>query len=108
MLPAVYRLPKDQIRRAFHDGRRIFSPPFLGYVLDAQTATPRFAIIIGKRYVKLASKRNRIKRLIRHGLISLLSDIKKPIDGVIVLQATPKEINQSIVNELLKQLLHRV
>lgn len=107
MLPAVYRLPKDQIRHAFRNGRRVFSPPLLCYIENSSTPTPRFAIIVGKRTVKLASKRNRIKRLIRHALMALIPRMNKTIDAVVVVQNFPNELQQERITVCVAQLLKR-
>lgn len=52
-------------QEVFADRRRIRSRFFLIYYRSSSTRKPRLGVITGKRNLKLAVKRNRIRRIVR-------------------------------------------
>jgi ribonuclease P protein component len=108
MLPIANRLLKEYIRTVFSAGKRIATPELLMYYTDSQTETSQFAIVVGKRISTLASKRNRIKRLVRQSIIKTLPFLVKPIAGIIVVQKIPSELTQKSVDILIKQLFQKI
>ena len=104
MLPTSYRLSKEQIRLVFSSGRRTVLPPFLCFITNSTGTRPRFALVVSKRVVKLASKRNRTRRLLRNGLVTQIPKLPSPINMIVVVQRQPQELNQKSINALLEKL----
>ncbi len=79
------------------------SPLFTLIVSPNNLSTPRFAILISKKNVRLATRRNRLKRQISHILRTNLSTIPSDCDYLII----PKSIcmdqdNQNLSTNLIK------
>lgn len=62
--------------------------PLLHVVTESRTplAGPRFAIIVSSKVDKRATKRNRMKRLVREAVRKLLPSIREEIGGVFVVR----------------------
>lgn len=100
MLPKQYRLPlKTDFLRVKKSGRYLNSE--LLTILYAPSPTLRFGFIVSNKISNKATKRNRIKRLLREAARSLISGIKKPYDFIII--AKPKILGKSLV-EIKKEL----
>lgn len=63
--PGIFiKSPKD-FKKALKEGDKFSSPRFVLYSIPAQFAYSRLGISISSRNVPLATKRNRIKRIVR-------------------------------------------
>lgn len=74
-------------------------------VIHNSLAYSRYTVIISTKVSKLAVERNRIKRIVKNTLKKYDSEIKKPIDCVIITLKSAKdsksiEIDKAIVNLL--------
>lgn len=81
MLAAAYRLPTLQIEKVKKKGRMIQRKAF-GICLYKRddTEISRFGFIVSTRISKRATERNRIKRILREAIQSMLFDIKSSFD----------------------------
>lgn len=109
MLPRKFRLPLKteyfRIKKTGHylNGEFVtilYSPSSLGL--------PRFAFVVSKKISNKATKRNRVKRLIGEAVRSLIPEIKKPADFIIM--AKPKILEKELleIKEELKKLLAKI
>lgn len=105
MLPKKYRLSlKRDFLRIKKSGRYLNGELItLLYCLSPVQAGPRFGFIVSKKISNLATKRNRIKRLLHEAVWSLLPQIK--VNGEFILLAKPAILNKNlkeIKGEILK------
>jgi len=104
MLPRKFRLPlKTEFSRVKKSGRYLNGE--LVTILYAQSPAPRFGFIVSNKISNKASKRNRIKRLLREAVRSLISKIKKPYDFIVI--AKSKIVGKGLIEikEELRKLL---
>jgi len=88
VLSAPHRLRRQKdFDRAYKQGQRIFGPIFNLIFLKNDLAVSRFGIVVGKKSEKLATRRNRIKRQLRHLIRANLARIKPGRDIVISIKA---------------------
>ncbi|MCD6094486.1 ribonuclease P protein component [bacterium] len=98
MLPKENRLSKKEVELVLKKGRT-----YRGFFLilkywknklsSEDKRLSRFAVIVPQKVSKKATKRNRIKRLIRENLRKRLSQIKFGFD--VVFMATPEILNKN-------------
>ncbi|MBI4062294.1 ribonuclease P protein component [Candidatus Gottesmanbacteria bacterium] len=72
MLPTSNRLPSSQIKSVMRHGKRIANAHLQCVFLPNHASMARFAFIVSTTVDKRATKRNRIKRVMRetvHGLL---------------------------------------
>lgn len=115
MLPRQYRLPlRTEFKRIKKEGRiiqgRFFSLlicPQLP-ITNCQLLPSRFAFIVSKKISPLASRRNRIRRLLSEAIYSFLSKIKPGFDFVFLIKKTiigknlveiKREVESLLINE---------
>jgi len=103
VLPKIYRLPlKTEFFRIKKAGRYLNGELLtILYTLSPTAENPRFGFIVSNKISNKSSKRNRIKRLLREAVRSLIPDIKKNYDFIII--AKPKILGKSLV-EIKKEL----
>jgi ribonuclease P protein component len=97
------RIPRETIDKIFHNPEKIFKKGgFLIRISKNNLEIPRFAVVIPKKQVKNAVRRNLIKRQI----ISLLkkSKITKNIDLVVYLKSFSSEFKTDFNNLLETQI----
>ena len=105
MLSYANRLPKERIHDVFSTGKRYFSPIVTLYLGEHDSLTAQFAVVVGKRAAKLATQRNRIKRLLRHSLRSFIPKLIKPVAGIIIVQHTPQPLTQEAMDKIVLDIL---
>ncbi len=77
MLPRENRLSSDfDFRRLRREGSRYGSPFFALFVLSNQRGASRFGFVISARVSKLATRRNRARRLLRDEVEKLLPRVR--------------------------------
>jgi ribonuclease P protein component len=87
-LPRSCRLRSpSEFDAAFGAGERHTSRHFSAHVLENGLATPRIGLAVAKRRIRLASRRNRIKRIIRESFRSNRASLP-PVDIVIVVRSS--------------------
>jgi len=93
MLPKERRLVNEyDFRRVRLNGKRIIAHPFtLFYLKSSASATTRFGLVVSNKIDRRATARNRVKRLFREGLISLLPRVKSGFDIVLVVRRSALE-----------------
>lgn len=87
MLPKQYRLPlRTELHRVQKEGE-VFHFPYFGLLIAKNDLNlSRFAFIISKKIHKRATKRNRIKRLLRESVQLFLARIKPGFDAVFLVK----------------------
>jgi ribonuclease P protein component len=82
------RLRKD-IERVFKTGMHLKSKPFFSIkVIENDSVNigyPRFSVIVPKKSVKKAVRRNRIKRILREAMRELIREKKIPNLDIVIL-----------------------
>jgi ribonuclease P protein component len=108
MLPRENRLSADfDYRRLRRDGQRYGSSSFTLFVLPDQKKMIRFGFVVSTRVSKLATKRNRIKRLLREEVGSLFARIQPGTLAAFwvrerALSAAPAELRREVREALTK------
>lgn len=119
MLPKQNRLPTKEIKRIFKEGKNFKSRFLLLKLapesLEAQEACeaeearnpPQFTVVVPMKVSKKATKRNRIKRLIRESLRKKIDKVEPGTNGIImglphIIDKNYKEIDEEVKNLLNK------
>lgn len=119
MLPKQNRLPTKEIKRIFEEGKNFKSRFLLLKLapesLEAQEASgaeesrnqPQFTVVVPMKVSKKATKRNRIKRLIRESLRKKIDKARPGTKGIImglphIVDKNYKEIDEEVKNLLNK------
>jgi len=91
-MPKKERLArKADFRKVFKEGKRFSSPHFSLYTRNTDRPVSRFACSVAKAHVKLATRRNRLRRVAREEFrVSLASDGQKR-DVIIASKKNPGE-----------------
>lgn len=87
MLPKEHRLPlRFELHRVQKEGKPYQFSLFGLLVTKSDSPISRFAFIVSKKIHKKATKRNRIKRLLREAVRSFLPKIKPGFDVVFLVK----------------------
>jgi ribonuclease P protein component len=107
MLPRENRLTSDYyFRRVRNKGTRVNTPLFgLSYLRKRTPSASRFGFVVSTKIDKRAVKRNRVKRLFREGVRSVMDEVKDGYDVVFwvrrtALEADTKELWSTIRDAL--------
>lgn len=101
------RRPLD-FKKALKEGRRFLSPSFVLYMRKNALSQARFGISISKIHFKLATRRNRLRRIAKEMFKKDLNPCLRGYDLVVASRANAREadFNESIKE--LKQLMLRL
>ena len=96
-----------EFRKVFKEGKRFLSPHFVLYVLKGvENSLPaRIGISIAKRHFKLATRRNRLRRIAKELFKSKLSASFKGYDFVVASRSAYPSSNTSEAAKELKHLM---
>jgi ribonuclease P protein component len=104
LLPKKNRLfLKSDFEKVFFQGKSIDLPEFRIKLLFTKNNQNRFGIIIGRKVIALATKRNRLKRQLRAILYSFLPDFKKSFDAVLIVKKDLAQKSFKEIKEILKK-----
>ncbi len=107
MLPPEYRIrKKKEFEEVFQRGRSVKGSFYFIKVKRNSFFFPRFAFVVPAKFEKKASKRNRIKRVFREAVRSLLPLIKEGSDMIFVIRGQ-ENIKLTRVKEEIKELLEK-
>lgn len=102
MLPKANRLSSERdFKRVYQKGQKFSGSFFYGKLLANHAGNPRFGIVISAKVSKSAVVRNKIKRQIRAGIKTAISNSKLAIsnyDVIISVNRLPNE-NINVQNE---------
>ena len=107
MLPKTYRLPTSRFRSVFRQGKRIHTDDLIYVIQKTTEKVSRFAFVVSKKVAKRAVDRNRIKRMLRESIHTLLPSIQPGYDVVFIAKKnfadkTEKDVEQIVHTILLK------
>jgi len=108
MYPNTNRLPRNEFHHVFDTSTRLHSYDMTIIAARNAVETNRFGIIVGKTVHKHAVIRNRIKRLIRSSLSSLLPRLSPNNDIVFLVRKNMSEKKQTDVTRLIEQDLSKL
>lgn len=102
MLPQSRRLSSQRDFLAFRRGSRSRRGTFLDIRLRSTSAVPaRFGFIVNKRVSKLATKRNSIKRRLRHIAAQLPNELTQNLELLIIAKpGAVEQKSQTLAHEL--------
>ena len=104
MFPKKQRLSKKKEIQAVFEGKiSAYNNLFGLKAVESPLEYNRYTVIISTKVSKLAVERNRIKRLVKKTLREYDSQIKKPVDCVII---TLKTVNNTKAIEIEKAILN--
>lgn len=86
MLSSLNRLPSTDISSILRTGIRIRGD-FIDLIYHEQHSPSQFAVIVSAKVDKRATRRNRMKRLVREAVQHLLPSIQEGVCGVFVVRA---------------------
>lgn len=98
--------PSD-FKRVFKEGRRFSSPHFVLYVRESELPTARLGVSIAKRHFRLATRRNKIRRVAKELFRKELSARPKKRDFVVASRASYPERNIKEALEEIRYLITR-
>lgn len=113
-MPAEFRFSKNQrllnssaFTPVFDDpSLKVFHPNFLILAKFNQQDHPRLGIVVAKKNIRLAVKRNRTKRLIRETFRNKQHHLP-PIDAIVLARRGSDELSNETVMEILDGLWRR-
>jgi ribonuclease P protein component len=103
MLPARYRLPKEQISDLLRHGLKIIGESVV-VRYKKTTSNPGFAFVVPAKIDKRATTRNRIRRLLSESVRHLLP----PVDGVVIVRKNIASLSQKEVQLMLEKMFHEI
>jgi ribonuclease P protein component len=101
MLPKKYRIPKIDLIRVSHAGKRFPSENFTLTLLRNDLRVSRFAVRISVAVHKRAVIRNRIKRLYHESMRTILPTLTNPVDILCSVKRVPTIDTKKQITELL-------
>lgn len=108
MLPRECRLPNELLRVIIKKGLFVFTDSLhIKYYLS-NNSTSRFAIVIPKKIIKLATVRNRNKRLLRQALFTTQHNLAYSIDAVVTVKKPQTLETQKNMNELVEYIFKKI
>ena len=104
MLPKEYRLPlRTELHRVQKAGK-VYHFPYFGFlVAKSDLPVSRFAFIVSEKIHKRATKRNRVKRLLRESVKSLLSKTEPGFDVVFLAKKRISDQDYSLISAAVKK-----
>jgi len=109
MLPREKRLTKNRdFERVYQKGKRLNGESFNLIFLKKNTGPTRVGIVVGKKFSKKATDRNRQKRIYKEAVADLCRTLEDGLDLVIFLKKTNKdsqnktEAEKSLVEAFIK------
>ena len=106
MLPSKNRLPAFDIRNVMRRGRRISSGSVQLVVSSGAASGSRFAFIVSTSVDKRATRRNRMKRLLRESVQKKLEAVSQ-IDGVFIVKKGLPD-TQAEVDKIVSSIMYQV
>ncbi len=107
MLPREKRLVKGRdFERAYQKGKKVGTQGFNINILPNRQQLTRVGIVVGKKFSKKATDRNRIKRIFREAVGAIYDSVRPGLDIVLFV----KKVNstepklETLKNELKKEL----
>lgn len=109
MLPKIHRLTKKKdFDQVFKRGESVKNDFLLCKMLKNQLPESRFGFVVSKKVSMKATIRNKAKRRLRDAVFSVLKEIKKPADVIIIAlpSITKKEFSdiQEVIIIMFKKL----
>ncbi|MEX0587439.1 MAG: ribonuclease P protein component [Patescibacteria group bacterium] len=106
MLPRENRLSAEfDFRRLRREGRRSGSPFFSLFLLSGQKGPARFGFVVSTRVSKLATQRNRLKRILRSQVEELLPRIKEGTWGAFWVRDSARQAEAPALRQSVEQAL---
>ena len=96
-----------EYKQVFRGGQRIKGKYFLLIFYENQNNTPRLGLAISKKYCRLASKRNKIKRIIRESFRKN-KDILSGVDVVVLNTLSTHNVTSKILFKSIELQWHQI
>ncbi|MDO8451470.1 MAG: ribonuclease P protein component [bacterium] len=108
MLPKANRIPSFEIRTVMRSGRRVSDRDIELVYTSNHIGTARFAFIVSTRVDKRATRRNRVKRLMREAVHRALPHMQGNVDAVFIARSKYNVRDESGIAQRIETLLSRV
>jgi len=106
MLSREHRLSADfDFRRLRREGARYASPFFTLFVLLNQRGSSRFGFVVSSRVSKLATERNRLKRILRDEVEKALSQVRPGVLAAFWVKDQALGISPEILRQQVRKVL---
>jgi len=108
MLPRENRLSDEfDFRRIRRDGQRYGTPFFNFFLLPNQKGPVRFGFVVSSRVSKLATERNRLKRVLRAQVENLLPGIRSGTWGSFWVREPALRVESKVLRQAVEETLKR-
>lgn len=87
---------------------RVSSSAFLFLAMENHLDQSRLGLVIGKKHVKLATQRNRIKRVIRENFRLQFDEFSPCIDLVVLAKAGVNPREKSALHDQMQELMNKL
>lgn len=91
---------------------RVSSQAFLILAMENNLEHSRLGLVIGKKSIKLATRRNRTKRALRENFRRLFQDFSPPVDMVVLsrngVDCEDKKILNQQIEAVMQKLKHKI
>ena len=95
-------------KKTFKEGKRILSPHFALYARENKKTVSRVGISIAKSHYKLATKRNRLRRVAREFFKKEVKPLIKGHDIVVTSKASGKDVDMKTSEREIKNLIGKL
>jgi ribonuclease P protein component len=108
MLPRENRLSEEfDFRRLRREGQRSGTPFFNFFLIPNQKGPARFGFVVSSRVSKLATRRNRLKRILRAQVEELLPGIRSGTWGAFWVREPALRADAQVLRQAVEQTLKR-
>ncbi len=108
MLSSANRLHKEDVDGVFRRGKPLFVVNMGVRFLKNDEKTTKFSFLIGKKYAKKASERNRFKRLAREAARSLQKNWPEGYNIVVFAIKKPIHLSKEALEFSLSSILRKI
>ncbi len=104
MLPKQRRLSKELVKKIIKEGKGVYNHNLSLKYLIAPHQKSAFSFVVPAKIEKLASRRNKLKRMARAGVLKILPRIKENRLAVVFFRGKSRKMKFSEIEEAMVKL----